>query len=716
MVRPSDASRSRRVRFKLMMALPVAALVVLAGGEILDRWGEYAEGRLTEQRFRMQAQLAGLVHELQLERGLSAGFSGSQGARFGGALVEQRLATDRMIEVTRAEMTRHSEAVSALARSRWRALSAGLDLGEVRARIDAAGAGDAWRGYSKHTAAALQLMGVLDMSTADERLVRLSRAHLSIRRLIEHAGAERAALSRVFAAPRDEPARSDFSGHRALEHTLADDFDSVATDAHRALMADAYAAPVARTVDEWRGRAVAAVNRAELLRRLLAVAGYGGAIHHFKNYVLRGAPVHAERFQVALRRCEALLDRFRSLDGLSATEEAALDTLARALAAYRDGIEVVARMRRDGADVREIDAAVAVDDGPAVAAIEVLEAGLEGHTPEEWFALATARIAILESVADKVMGDLLVRAAGVPRRAVAAEAGYAALILVVLLISLFLVRRYELLESASRARSAAEAEELELRVAQRTAQLSGMNQQLKDQQAQLIQAEKLSSIGLLASGVAHEVNNPLLGVKSCLEALRRGTVPEARLATYWDSVELALVRIEEIVRGLTDYARKRTHQTEIVSLAEAAEGCLRLAAPALVKKRIQAHSRVDDSLWVRVDPNQLMQSLLNIVLNAVHASPVGADIVVASEAGDGRHGLSVQDHGPGIPDDVVSRIFDPFFSTKDEGEGTGLGLSVSLGLMRGNDGTIDVETVAGEGTKFTIRLPAAQRDAAAAEG
>ncbi len=719
MARPSDGSRARRIRFKLMMALPVAALMLLAGGEILDKWGEYAEGRLTEQRFRLHAHLAGLVHDLQLERGLSAGFSGSARERFGGALHEQRAATNAALEAVRTEMVRQSEAVTPLGQRRWRTLSASLAIVELRARVDADGpSGPDWRGYSERTAGVLQLMGVLDMSAADETLVRLSRTHLSLRWLIERAGQERAALNRVFSSGSGTRLGPDAAGgYFALQQTLAADFESVATAEHRVLLRAAYEAPVVHKVARWRRRALAAVMQREALGGILAVAGYGGAIHHFKNYVLRGTPSDARAFGVAFRRTKALLARYRAIEGLTARESEAIETLTLTLNRYQSWVQVVGKMHQGGADVRDIDEAVKVDDVPAITAIQALQDDLAEYTPEEWFALATERIGLLEAVADKVLSDLLERAASVPKRAVAAEAGYAALILVVLLVSLFLVRWYELLEIGSRGRAAAAAEELETRVAQRTAELSGANQQLKDQQTQLLQAEKLSSIGLLASGVAHEVNNPLLGIKSCLEGLRAGTVPERRLETYWDSVEAALVRIEEIVRGLTDYARQRTHEASVVSLSEVAGGCLRLAAPALVKKRIQVHDQVPDgTLHVLVDPNQLMQALLNILLNAVHASPVGADIEVSAEAGDGRHGISVQDHGTGIPDEILNRIFDPFFSTKPEGEGTGLGLAVTLGLMQSNDGSIEVDTAEGRGTKFTIWLPSAQPDEGASEG
>ncbi len=579
-----------------MMALPVAALVLLAGGAILENWDEYATGRRTARNIGHHGRLAGLVHELQLERGLSAGFAGSGGRLFGDALRKQRLATDRVKADVTAHLRDDREALAPLARRKLRTLSQTLDLSKLRAKVDAASPTEtALRGYSERTAAALHLMSVLHMSAADAPLVGLCRSHLAVRWLIERAGQERAALNHVFASAQDERlALGEALGYLALQETLLAEFESIATDPHRALLVATYEDPAVVEVEGWRQRA-------------------------------------SER------------------DGQIGSSEA-----------------------------------------------------------EIWFAASTRRIKLLEGVAEQVLEDLLARSEVLPRRAVVAEFGYAGLIFGVLLASLFLVRWYEVLEIASRARVVAAAEELETRVAERTADLSDANERLKAQHAQLLQAEKLSSIGLLASGVAHEVNNPLLGIKSCLDSLRRGTLPEARRATYWESVEAALARIEEIVRGLTDYARERPHQRVVVSLADTVEGCLRLAAPAAVKGHVECRQALPEApLHVLVDPNQLDQALLNIVLNAIQASPPGGEVVVSAETRDGRHGISVRDHGPGIPAEIRDRIFDPFFSTKPEGEGTGLGLAVTLGLAQSNDGAVEVESVDGEGSRFTIWFPAA---------
>ncbi len=721
-----------------MMALPVAALMLLAGGEITEKWDEYSEGLLTERRFELQGRLAELIHELQLERGLSAGFTSSRRAAFGGALVEQRLATDRALAALRKDMEGSAEAITGLGQRRWRALVKLCDLPKVRASVEASAPnGDTWRTYSAITASALRVMAALGMSVADESLGQLGRAHLALRWMIEHAGQERAAINHVFASKRGHALVFDAAGgYFASQQAAAADFESLATRAHRALLRDTYRAAVVQEVDHWRRRASATAVKRHLLGRILAVAGYGGAIHHFKNFVLRGERRHAAAFERAFERSAELIGSYREIDELTAEEVTALDTLARTLQSYRAAIQVVSRLRAEGADAETIDRALRVDDQPAIAAIHTLEEDLASYTPEKWFSIATQRMALLEAAASRVLGDLLARTAALPRRAVVAEAGYALLILAVLFVSLFLVRRYELLEIASRARSDAAAQELELRVDQRTSELvaanatlqenivqrdhararlekardnlSDANQRLKDQQAQLIQAEKLSSIGLLASGVAHEVNNPLLGIKSCLQSLRRGNMPEARQAVYWRSVEEALDRIEGIVRSLTDYARPRAHERTVIPLSDTADGCLRLAAPALLKKRIQVNNLVgEEAPFVLVDPNQLMQALLNILLNAVHASPPGAEITIRAETREGQHGLSVQDCGPGIPEDVRSRIFDPFFSTMPEGEGTGLGLSISLGLIQGNQG--DVEVDSGEkGTKFTVWLQAGE--------
>ena len=222
----------------------------------------------------------------------------------------------------------------------------------------------------------------------------------------------------------------------------------------------------------------------------------------------------------------------------------------------------------------------------------------------------------------------------------------------------------------------------------------------------LLQAEKLSSIGQLSAGVAHEINNPLSGVMSCFKALRKGRVPAERQDEYLDTIEDGLVRIKQTVQGLLDYARLRTAMPALVDIGEVITASLRLVNPALHKKRQRVHCEISAGvICVRADRAQLMQALVNVLLNGSYAAPEDSTLEILPEEAEGLVGISVLDEGPGIPAEIRDKLCDPFFTTKPEGEGTGLGLSVTQGIITAHGGRIDLGSAPSGGACITLWLP-----------
>ena len=259
-------------------------------------------------------------------------------------------------------------------------------------------------------------------------------------------------------------------------------------------------------------------------------------------------------------------------------------------------------------------------------------------------------------------------------------------------------------------RDLAEAREAEARRAQALIEALGhlevANHQIREEQAKLIQAEKLSSIGLLASGVAHEINNPLSGVMACLKALDEGTVREDRRKEYFHTARDGLERIQQIVRGLLDFARQRPPAPSVIDAAEVLDACDRLVTPLTRKKGVELVSSIaPEEVTLRADRSQVMQAIINVLLNAVYASPPGGLIEVSSRQRDGLAGICIADHGPGMSEEVIRRACDPFYTTKPEGEGTGLGLAVTYSIARAHGGDIEFQSREGHGTAVTVWLP-----------
>ena len=223
--------------------------------------------------------------------------------------------------------------------------------------------------------------------------------------------------------------------------------------------------------------------------------------------------------------------------------------------------------------------------------------------------------------------------------------------------------------------------------------------------AAMARSEKLSSLGLLASSLAHEINNPLSGVMACVKALREGTVPVARRSEYFDTINEALDRIRGAVGALLSYARPERTGAQIVDVVPVVQSCLTLIAPVLGRASVTVDLRIrPGEFTVRASKSELMQAAMNVLLNAVHASPPGSVITIRAWRTEQAIALSFQDEGRGIPADVLPHVCEPFFTTKEDGEGTGLGLSITEGILAANGGRLELASTEGQGTTITFHL------------
>ncbi len=223
-----------------------------------------------------------------------------------------------------------------------------------------------------------------------------------------------------------------------------------------------------------------------------------------------------------------------------------------------------------------------------------------------------------------------------------------------------------------------------------------------------LQTEKLASLGQLVAGVAHEINNPLAGLKNCQRRLLREDLPPEKRREYLALMSEGLDRVEAVVGGLLDFARVRAPRRTKVALAELARVAASLVRPGLTRgQELVVRDDPAGRIEVEVDAAQVSQALVNLILNAVYATPDGGIVEIGLRERNGMVGVVVRDQGPGIPEEIRSQIEDPFFTTKPEGEGTGLGLSVTRGIAVAHGGDLTYEFPE-RGTVVTLwLLPAA---------
>jgi PAS domain S-box-containing protein len=225
---------------------------------------------------------------------------------------------------------------------------------------------------------------------------------------------------------------------------------------------------------------------------------------------------------------------------------------------------------------------------------------------------------------------------------------------------------------------------------------------------QLQISEKMASIGLLAAGVAHEVNTPLTGISSFTQMLLDGADPDDPRTTLLQKIERQTFRAAKIVNGLLTLSRPGTpggEKTTVDMNVVIGDVCSLLEHQFAVGKiRVRRELSASPVLVTGIE-HQLQQVFLNLFLNARDAMPRGGWLTVTTRLEAGTAVVEVADTGSGIPPEQLARIYDPFFTTKTIGRGTGLGLSITYGIVREHRGAIRCDSVVGQGTRFTLTMP-----------
>lgn len=240
--------------------------------------------------------------------------------------------------------------------------------------------------------------------------------------------------------------------------------------------------------------------------------------------------------------------------------------------------------------------------------------------------------------------------------------------------------------------------------------------ELEVRRQQMLVSQKLASLGVLLSGVAHELNNPLSNISSSCQILLEEEAPDSDfLRAHLQQIDDQTQRAARIVATLLDFSRHRRYLKEAVPLRELVADTIALVRGS-VPSGVTVDNAVPEDLIVLADRQRLQQVLLNLLRNAAEAANTGGGIAVRGETDGNETRITVSDSGCGIPAAVLPRIFDPFFSTKEVGQGAGLGLFIVHDIIKKHGGTVSASSAPGQGTSFLIRLPARDKTVALAEG
>lgn len=223
---------------------------------------------------------------------------------------------------------------------------------------------------------------------------------------------------------------------------------------------------------------------------------------------------------------------------------------------------------------------------------------------------------------------------------------------------------------------------------------------------QILRSQKLAAVGLLAAGIAHEINNPLSGVVGYSKLLLERSLPD-NVRQKVEKIAQSGERCRKIVEGVLLFSRQQDGgERRQVDLRSLLDRVLSIGEYQWRMHNIRIIRECEESVEIHADPDQIEQVMLNLLSNAADAMPRGGTVRVALQRTDDGGSLMIADEGHGIPEEIQARIFDPFFSTKEIGKGTGLGLAISYGIVQDHGGDIAVHSVQGHGATFTVTLPA----------
>jgi signal transduction histidine kinase len=231
-------------------------------------------------------------------------------------------------------------------------------------------------------------------------------------------------------------------------------------------------------------------------------------------------------------------------------------------------------------------------------------------------------------------------------------------------------------------------------------------------ESRVIETDKMATLGLLASGIAHEINNPLAIVSAYSEDLLdclnekpdKVDIDEIKESLRITSEQI--VRCKQITNGLLQFSRKRTYEYNLLDIGVSSSQMIKLLEYKAKQRYITLKKRLDPGLYIMGNENEWQQVVLNIVSNALDASPANSLIEIETYPSGQSIYFVVKDYGQGIPQNELKYVLNPFFTTKPVGKGTGLGLFVSYGIVRRMNGRLSIESTEGKGTTVSIALPA----------
>ena len=434
-----------KIRHKLLLLLifPFAILMLFTGYGVAQKWHQWGEAGQMQDLYEAALDFSDVIHALQKERGLSAGYLGSKGGKFRQELGQQRVETDRLIREAR-----FFDPQSSLLEGKFGRIGSDVSsfvdtleyLPTLRGHVNDGRAEGIFEHYSTIIANAINLIENIGVMTEDAVLARNDQIYGILLRLQEFSSRERGLVNVLLSSGKIEHALiSRVIFILAEQDSLRKRFRHITAATNLAAqMESLHADPVNVHMRDMREALSSKMKKLDTLDQMASVLGYGGLVHQFKDYVIRGKEACKTGFLQHYAQVQEYLDRFLTLPNLTESELADVEVIKTTIEKYHFFLPVIEQMHEEGAAVSQIDSTVRVDDASAVAAIASLRAGVPAIDAGDWFRSATNAINLLKTASDTVRQQSLLYIEQKTGRALFALASYALLAAVVALLSFYL--------------------------------------------------------------------------------------------------------------------------------------------------------------------------------------------------------------------------------------------------------------------------------------
>lgn len=861
------------IRAKLIwiLIIPVLTLLYFSISGIYLKSLDYNRAKTSLEFISISIQLDNLVHELQKERGLSAGFVASKGNNGQQILQKQRAHTDAELKSFFQDITNNNKS-----KDYWSffKIFSELELSlralpVMRLKVDKLEGKDLFNEYSLLISTAINIVQHMLVIISNDELARQSNAFIILLSLQEYAGMERGQLNAVFTSDLFDAERfNDVNGYISAQKKSLAKFNTISTPQHKHLLKIQMDNPVMQEVEELRKAATYKASRNYRLIKLQSIIGYGGLIHDFKNYVIRGKFHYLEHFNKKYIEAKNIIVEYKKLPGMSKKEIALLDEINNTFFKYKSMLKVVRDLRRKGKEIVDIDAVVIIDDKPALDAIDFLNKSITGMDTSIWWDKASIRIQLIRNVSNRVRDDLSNFAQS--NLLVVTKTLYLYIfltsisLLVSFLLAFLLIRHLiggiiniethmskmqensefdkllsvngedeiskvaesfnnlikergafdeqlklaaTVFNKASEAMLVTDADNKFIMVNPAFTEITGyalddvmgktpviMKSGKQDEkfyselwdglhkndcwsgeiinkrkngeifpewlniniirnsqgkiinhiamfsditerkkyeekqvllQRQLLQSQKMESIGQLTGGIAHDFNNMLSSILGYTELAMGIDNDKEKLDDYLKEVSLAGNRAKELIIQMLSFSRDNNDvKFQLVNIDSLLKESISMIRP-IIPSTIEFVPHISDGVMpIMANAVMINQVIMNLCINARDAigehgridfslhmvslndetcsacyMPISGDFVE----------ISIQDTGAGIDADKLSKLFDPFFSTKQMGneKGTGMGLAMVHSILHDHNGHIIVESTEGKGSNFRLLFPLA---------